>query len=94
MNPLFALSFLECFLETLQEYLGEVTEVSLKDNFDIVYMVSLCTHGQRTRADLWQLIEEMLDEGHPMTMETNMLKEVVLPPTLMRKLLKAAGVSG
>lgn len=41
VNPLFALSFLECFLETLQEYLGEVTEVSLKDNFDIVYMVSL-----------------------------------------------------
>jgi AP-3 complex subunit mu len=35
----------------------------------------------------------MLDEGHPMTMETNMLKEIVLPPTLMRKLLSAAGVS-
>lgn len=28
-----------------------------------------------------------------MTMETNMLKEIVLPPTLMRKLLSAAGVS-
>lgn len=41
VNPLFALSFLECFLETLQEYLGEVTEVSLKDNFDVVYMVSM-----------------------------------------------------
>jgi AP-3 complex subunit mu len=41
-----------------------------------------------------QLIEEMLDEGHPMTMETNMLKEIVLPPTLMRKILNAAGVSG
>jgi AP-3 complex subunit mu len=35
----------------------------------------------------------MLDEGHPMTMETSMLKEIVLPPTLMRKLLGAAGVS-
>lgn len=41
-----------------------------------------------------QLIEEMLDEGHPMTMETNMLKEIVLPPTLMRKLMNVAGVSG
>jgi hypothetical protein len=36
----------------------------------------------------------MLDEGHPLTMETNMLKDIVLPPTLVRKLLTAAGVSG
>ncbi len=40
-----------------------------------------------------QLIEEMLDEGHPMTMESAMLKEIVLPPSLMRKLLSVAGVS-
>ena len=40
MNPLFAFSFLESFLETLQDYLGDVTETALKDNFDIVYMVS------------------------------------------------------
>ncbi|WVR05293.1 hypothetical protein IAU60_002306 [Kwoniella sp. DSM 27419] len=78
VNPLFAFSFLDSFLDTLKEYLGDITETTLKDNFDIIYM----------------LIEEMLDEGHPMTMETNMLKEIVLPPTLMRKLLNAAGVSG
>jgi hypothetical protein len=36
----------------------------------------------------------MLDEGHPLTMETNMLKDIVLPPTLVRKLLAAAGVTG
>ena len=29
-----------------------------------------------------------------MTMESAMLKEIVLPPTLMRKLLNVAGVSG
>lgn len=28
-----------------------------------------------------------------MTMETAMLKDIVLPPTLMRKLLNVAGVS-
>lgn len=28
-----------------------------------------------------------------MTMETAMLKEIVLPPSLMRKLLSVAGVS-
>ncbi|CAD6591025.1 MAG: hypothetical protein TREMPRED_005960 [Tremellales sp. Tagirdzhanova-0007] len=77
VNPLFAFSFLGSFLETLQDYLGEITETTIKDNFDIVYM----------------LIEEMLDEGHPMTMESAMLKEIVLPPSLMRKLLSVAGVS-
>ena len=39
MNPLFAFSFLDSFLDTLQDYLGEITETSIKDNFDIVYMV-------------------------------------------------------
>jgi hypothetical protein len=39
VNPLFAFSFLDTFLETLRDYLGEVTESALKDNFDIVYMV-------------------------------------------------------
>lgn len=29
-----------------------------------------------------------------MTMETSMLKDIVLPPSLMRKLLNVAGVSG
>lgn len=90
VNPLFAFAFLESFLDTLREYLGEVTEGTVKDNFDIVYMVSY-SHGVANWA---QLIEEMLDEGHPMTMETNMLKDIVMPPSLVRKLLNVAGVSG
>ena len=49
VNPLFAFSFLGSFLETLQDYLGEITETTIKDNFDIVYMVQLfssrlCVH--------------------------------------------------
>jgi len=77
VNPMFAFAFLDSFLDTLGTYLGEVTETTLRNNFDTVYM----------------LIEEMLDEGHPLTMETNMLKDIVLTPTLVRKLLSAAGVS-
>jgi AP-3 complex subunit mu len=92
VNPLFAFSFLDAFLATLKDYLGEVTETSIKDNFDIVYMVG-STHRARRSTDV-QLIEEMLDEGHPMTMETAMLKDIVLPPTLMRKILNVAGVPG
>ena len=74
--------------------MGDVTETALKDNFDIVYMVRpILPNLQKKDADK-QLVEEMLDEGHPMTMESAMLKEIVLPPTLMRKLLNVAGVSG
>lgn len=39
VNPLFGFSWLEAFLDTLKEYLGDVTEVTVKDNFDVVYMV-------------------------------------------------------
>jgi AP-3 complex subunit mu len=94
VNPLFAFSFLESFLETLQDYLGDVTETAIKDNFDIVYMVCLILPELQKKVADKELVEEMLDEGHPMTMESAMLKEIVLPPTLMRKLLNVAGVSG
>ena len=45
---------------------------------------------------LWflQLLEEMLDEGYPLTTESNLLRDIVLPPTLLSKVLSAAGVSG
>jgi hypothetical protein len=93
---------LECFIGVLEAYFGEVTENTIRDNFEIVYMVSyparisliLCWILLQYLTAALQLIEEMLDEGHPMTTEPNMLKDIVLPPTLVRKLLTAAGVSG
>lgn len=102
MNPLFGYAFLECFLDVLTAYFGQVTETCIRDNFDIVYMVRLPSlrkpfiHSEKVvdANGSRQLIEEMLDEGHPMTTESNMLKDIVLPPTLVRKLLTAAGVSG
>lgn len=50
VNPLFAFSFLEAFLATLRDYLGETTETSIKDNFDIVYMVGPVTRMPLTRS--------------------------------------------
>lgn len=41
VNPLFAFSFLESLLDILRNYLGDVTETTIKDNFDIVYMASV-----------------------------------------------------
>ncbi|KDQ07024.1 hypothetical protein BOTBODRAFT_39169 [Botryobasidium botryosum FD-172 SS1] len=77
-DPLFVFSFLETFIRTLQEYLGDVSASSLKDNFDVVY----------------QLLEEMLDNGHPLTTESNALRDIVLPPSFFNKILNVAGVSG
>jgi AP-3 complex subunit mu len=39
VNPMFAFAFLDSFLDTLGTYLGEVTETTLRNNFDTVYMV-------------------------------------------------------
>jgi AP-3 complex subunit mu len=41
VNPMFAFAFLDSFLDTLSTYLGEVTETTLRNNFDTVYMVRL-----------------------------------------------------
>ncbi|KAJ1311303.1 hypothetical protein OPQ81_009799 [Rhizoctonia solani] len=78
VDPLFVFSFLEVVVQILQEYLGELSTASLKDNFDVVY----------------QLLEEMLDEGYPLTTESNALRDIVIPPSLLNKILAATGVSG
>jgi hypothetical protein len=41
VNPMLPFSFIYSFLETLASYLGEVTEHTIRENFDTVYMVSL-----------------------------------------------------
>ncbi|KAG8729738.1 hypothetical protein FRC12_020760 [Ceratobasidium sp. 428] len=78
VDPSFVFSFLEVVVQTLQEYLGDISLASLKDNFDVVY----------------QLLEEMLDEGYPLTTESNTLRDIVLPPSLLNKIIAATGVSG
>lgn len=39
VDPVYAFSFLQTFIEILQEYFGTVTAATLKDNFDVVYQV-------------------------------------------------------
>jgi hypothetical protein len=40
VNPMLPFSFIYSFLETLESYFGEVTEHTIRENFDTVYMVS------------------------------------------------------
>ncbi|KAL7282033.1 hypothetical protein ACG7TL_003500 [Trametes sanguinea] len=79
VDPLYAFAFLQTFIEILHEYFGHVSAETLKQNFDVVY----------------QLLEETLDSGgHPLTTSPNALRDIVIPPTLLNKVLSVAGVSG
>ena len=41
------------------------------------------------------MLEETLDSGgHPLTTSPNALRDIVLPPSLLKKVLSVAGVSG
>ncbi|KAI0829336.1 clathrin adaptor mu subunit [Trametes gibbosa] len=79
VDPLYAFAFLQIFSDILREYFGHVSAETLRENFDVVY----------------QLFEETLDSGgHPLTTSPNALRDIVLPPTLLHKVLSVAGVSG
>jgi AP-3 complex subunit mu len=57
-QPLLIIEFLHRVFEIFEEYFGGVDEATIKDNFSLVY----------------QLLEEMMDYGYPLTMEPNALK--------------------
>lgn len=65
--PLLALDFLQRLYDVFTEYFTSVTESSLKENFSTVY----------------QLLEEMLDNGVPFTTEPNILRDMIAPPNVL-----------
>lgn len=77
-HPAFATSFLSTLADTLHDYFGELNEHAIKDNFITVY----------------ELLDEMLDHGHPLTLERNTLKELIQTPTMFNKVLDSLGASG
>ncbi|KAF9520375.1 hypothetical protein BS47DRAFT_1311803 [Hydnum rufescens UP504] len=78
VDPLYVFAFVDTLIGILEEYLGDVSSSLLKEHFDIVY----------------QLLEEMLDDGVPLTTEPNTLRDIVLPPSLLNKILGVAGAAG
>jgi AP-3 complex subunit mu len=56
-------------MDIFEDYFGECTEITIKENFVIVH----------------ELLDEMLDNGYPLATESNILKELVKPPNLFRK---------
>ncbi|RHY11116.1 hypothetical protein DYB25_007820 [Aphanomyces astaci] len=78
ISPLFVIEFLHRVVAVFKEYFGKFEESVIKDNFSTVY----------------QLLEEMLDNGYPLTTEPNALKAMVAPPPGAVGRLAAMGRSG
>jgi len=66
--PLFVVEFLHRVVDTFEDYFNECTETSIKDNYVVVY----------------ELLDEMLDNGYPLATEANILKELIKPPNILR----------
>ncbi|KAL9271076.1 AP-3 complex subunit mu-like protein [Drosera capensis] len=71
MPPLMAIEFLGRATDVLSNYLGGLNEDLIKDNFVIVY----------------ELLDEMIDNGFPLTTEYSILKEMIAPPNIVSKVL-------
>mmetsp|Transcript_8507 Transcript_8507/g.34989 ORF Transcript_8507/g.34989 Transcript_8507/m.34989 type:complete len:455 (+) Transcript_8507:111-1475(+) len=69
--PLLIIEFLHRVGETFADYFGgRCDEAAIKDHFSTVY----------------QLLEEMVDNGTPLTTEPNALKAMIAPPSVMGRL--------
>ncbi|XP_067661761.1 AP-3 complex subunit mu-1-like isoform X1 [Haliotis asinina] len=66
--PLFVVEFLHRICDTFEDYFNECTESQLKEHYVIVY----------------ELLDEMLDNGFPLAVESNVLKELIKPPNFLR----------
>lgn len=74
-QPLFVTQFLESLADVFVDYFGELNEHAIKDNFITVY----------------ELLDEMLDNGFPLTVEANTLKELITPPSMLNRVFEQLG---
>ena len=72
--PLLVIEFLHKIADTFVLYFGDPTdEIAVKDNFSTAY----------------QILEEMVDHGWPLTTEPNALTDLIKPPTMLVKIQQA-----
>lgn len=68
--PLFVIEFLHRVVDTFEDYFNECNETIIKENYVVIY----------------ELLEEMLDNGFPLATESNILKELIKPPNILRNI--------
>ncbi|EDV27475.1 AP-3 complex subunit mu-1 [Trichoplax sp. H2] len=69
--PLFVIEFLHRVVDTITDYFSSCTELTIKDNSVVVF----------------EILEEMLDNGYPLATELNVLKELIKPPSIVRNVM-------
>lgn len=70
VSPLLVVEFLHRVVDILEDYFSACSEALIKEHFVLVY----------------ELLDEMLDNGFPLATEANILKELIKPPTVFRTL--------
>jgi len=75
--PLETVSFLEALASVFSAYFGELSEHAIKDHFVTVY----------------ELLDEMVDNGRPHTTEVCVLQEMVTPPSVVGRMLEVAAAA-
>ncbi|XP_054720314.1 AP-3 complex subunit mu-1-like [Uloborus diversus] len=68
VSPLFVIEFLHRVVDTFDDYFGDCSETLIKEHYVMVY----------------ELLDEMLDNGFPLATESNILKEMIKPPNILR----------
>ncbi|CRL07093.1 CLUMA_CG020092, isoform A [Clunio marinus] len=68
VQPLFVIEFLHRVVDMFEDYFSECNEAVIKENYVVIY----------------ELLEEMLDNGFPLATESNILKELIKPPNVLR----------
>ncbi|CAG8606208.1 16239_t:CDS:10, partial [Acaulospora morrowiae] len=102
VDALLVIEFLHRIVDILAEYFGEIAEMSIKDNFDTVYQLleEMMDYGWTvayhhisinhtfTRSFLLNIV------GYPLTTEPNALKDMIVPPNIISKVIsQVAGVT-
>jgi len=77
VNALLAIELLHRINNVFKHYFTKVSEGTIKQNFSTVY----------------QILEEMLDNGFPLITEPNMLTSMVAPPSVLSRMKNALGRS-
>ncbi|CAJ0959174.1 unnamed protein product, partial [Mesorhabditis belari] len=68
--PLMVLEFLHRVVQTFTQYFDECSDSAIKDNIVIVF----------------ELLDEMLDNGYPLVTELNILQDLIKPPNFLRNI--------
>jgi len=86
--PLFVIEFLHRVVETFSDYFSECSGNCLYFKKKLSYKIRFKKITETTIKDnsvvVYELLDEMLDNGFPLATESNILKELIKPPNILR----------